>query len=542
MSTLPTGSEFGNYHIVQHIGGGGMAQIYRAKTIGLAGFEKHLALKVINPEYANEQRFIEMLIDEAKITVGLSHINIAQVFDLGQCNGIYYISMEFVDGLDVLELVNGLHGMGRRLPIEAVAYIGRQICNGLHYAHSRKDTKGKPLNIVHRDISPQNILVSRAGEVKVVDFGIAKAAGMSSKTQAGVIKGKVNYMAPEQVMGQKADRRTDIFSVGVVLWESLTSQMVYSADNMGELVAAVRKAEIPPPSSVRPEIPTELDAIVLKALHPDAKERYQSAHQCQVDLTKFLANYATDYSGPDLATLIEEVLDKKGRGQSPIESEESEVDDGELQDKNSLIFSASIEAQLVMTTDEGDEFHPLGEGLIMGRAGQLVIADARASRQHARVSLVHDHYMIEDLGSSNGTYVNEVRITKPQPLKNGDKIRIGGCHLRFLGVGVVENDQASPSAQSPKATSKIVMTHKLEKIERILDGDIDLDYELVLGGTTIEGKAGHIRRKNDAYYLETSLKGRLPITIEGKNTGHLTRLTSGLTFDLGGISFTFIQE
>ncbi|MCK5796816.1 MAG: serine/threonine protein kinase, partial [Deltaproteobacteria bacterium] len=201
MSTLPVGSEFGNYYIVRHIGGGGMAQIYQAKTQGLAGFEKHLALKVINAEYANEQRFIQMLIDEAKITVGLSHVNIAQVFDLGQFNGIYYIAMEFVDGMDVLEFVNGLHGMGERLPIEAVSYIGRQICNGLHYAHTRKDQHGKPLNIVHRDISPQNILVSRAGEVKVVDFGIAKAAGMSSKTQAGVIKGKINYMAPEQVMG-----------------------------------------------------------------------------------------------------------------------------------------------------------------------------------------------------------------------------------------------------------------------------------------------------------------------------------------------------
>jgi serine/threonine protein kinase len=216
VTTLPIGSEFGSYLIVRHIGGGGMAQIYLAKTRGLAGFEKYLALKVINPDLADEERFIDMLIDEAKITVGLTHVNIAQVFDLGQVEGIYYIAMEFVDGIDVLELVNGLHAFGEKVPIVAAAYVCRQICSGLHYAHSRKDKGGAALNIVHRDISPQNILVSRAGEVKVVDFGIAKAAGMSSKTQAGVIKGKIHYMAPEQALGEPAERRSDIFSSGAM--------------------------------------------------------------------------------------------------------------------------------------------------------------------------------------------------------------------------------------------------------------------------------------------------------------------------------------
>ena len=159
---LPVGAEFGSYTIVRHIAGGGMAQIYLAKAQGLAGFEKLLALKVINHEYANEDRFIQMLVDEAKITVGLSHVNIGQVFDLGQVDGIYYIAMEFIDGIDVLELVNGLHAMGEKVPVEAVALIGRQICAGLHYAHTRKDRQGRPQNIVHRDISPQNILVSTA--------------------------------------------------------------------------------------------------------------------------------------------------------------------------------------------------------------------------------------------------------------------------------------------------------------------------------------------------------------------------------------------
>ena len=543
MSTLPIGSEFGNYHIVRHIGGGGMAQIYQAKTKGLAGFEKHLALKVINPEYANEQRFIQMLIDEAKITVGLSHVNIAQVFDLGQCNGIYYIAMEFVDGLDVLEFVNGLHGMGRRLPIEAVAYIGRQICSGLHYAHTRKDKTGKPLNIVHRDISPQNILVSRAGEVKVVDFGIAKAAGMSSKTQAGVIKGKVNYMAPEQVMGQKADRRTDIFSVGVVVWESLTSQMVYSADNMGELVAAVRKAEIPPPSSVRPEIPPQLDQIVAKALHPNTKERFQSAHQFQVELTKFLSTYAPDYSGSDVAHLVEEVLSRKGRGQQQpaVVSDEVDADllGDELQDHNSLIFSASMDAQLIVETDAGEEVHPIGDILTLGRAGQLAIADARVSRQHARVIRRDGVYIIEDLGSSNGTYVNDQRLAGSMELRPGDRIRIGGCHIRFFaGIGEAE---AGAGAEAKEPIYRLLISSGDQQLERTLDGDMEFGYSFQLGALQLEGSAGQVLLKDDGYWLEPA-RGRVAVTVQGNKASRPVRLSAGDRFEVGDVAFTFSEE
>jgi serine/threonine protein kinase len=540
MSTLPVGSEFGNYHIVRHIGGGGMAQIYQAKTKGLAGFEKHLALKVINPEYANEQRFIQMLIDEAKITVGLSHVNIAQVFDLGQCNGIYYIAMEFVDGLDVLELVNGLHGMGRRLPIEAVAYIGRQICSGLHYAHTRKDANGKPLNIVHRDISPQNILVSRAGEIKVVDFGIAKAAGMSSKTQAGVIKGKVNYMAPEQVMGQKANRRTDIFSVGVVVWESLTSQMVYSADNMGELVAAVRKADIPPPSSVRPEIPAGLDQVVLKALNPNTKERFQSAHQAQVELTKFLSTYAPDYSGSNLAALVDEVLGRKGRA----EEAEAELDEGdllgeELQDHNSLIFSAAFEAQLIVVSEEGEEIHTIGEGLTLGRAGQLAIADARVSRQHARVAQRDGAYIVEDLGSSNGTYVNDQRLTAPHTLRPGDQIRIGGCHLRFVAPG--DEDVPTGTAAPREPVYKLIVQQGERRYERVLDGDTPLSYQLQVGSVLLEGSSGRVMLKDDGYWLEPA-RSRLAVKVQGKRTTRPVRLSAGDSFEIDDITFTYSEE
>jgi serine/threonine protein kinase len=540
MSVLAIGSEFGAYKIVRHIGGGGMAQIYQAKISRQFGFEKHLALKVINPEYANEQRFIQMLIDEAKITVGLSHVNIAQVFDLGQCNGIYYIAMEFVDGCDVLELVNGLHSMGRRLPVEAVAFIGRQICSGLHYAHTRKDQGGQALNIVHRDISPQNILVSRNGEIKVVDFGIAKAAGMSSKTQAGVIKGKVNYMAPEQVMGQKADRRTDIFSVGVVVWESLTAQMVYAADNMGELVAAVRKADISPPSTVRPEIPQALDRIVLKALHPNQKERFQSAHEFQVELTKFLSTHAPDYSGSDLARLVEDVLARKGRGSTDSESDiDSELVGDELQDRNSLIFSAEVEPKLVVIRDDGEEEEQLiGEAITMGRAGQLAIADARVSRQHARVFRRGAEYLVEDLGSSNGTFLNDERIQGAVALEDGDRIRIGGCHIRFV-AGAAPPPSAEPEPRQP--TYRLVVVSGSNQVHRELNGDTELTYQLNVGALQLKGASGRVSLKDDGYWLEPA-QGRMAVTMRGKTASQPVRLSAGDTFEIGSVRFTFTEE
>ncbi|MBW2733244.1 MAG: protein kinase [Deltaproteobacteria bacterium] len=543
MSTLPVNSDFGNYFIMRHIGGGGMAQIYQAKTKGLAGFEKTLALKVINPEYANEKRFIDMLVDEAKITVNLAHANIAQVFDLGECNGIYYIAMEFVDGLDVLELVNGMHAMQRRLPVEAVAYIGRQICSGLHYAHTRKDHNGKARNLVHRDISPQNVLVSRNGEVKVVDFGIAKAAGMSSKTQAGVIKGKVNYMAPEQVMGQSADPRTDIFSVGVVLWESLTASMVYSADNMGELVVAVRKAEIAAPSTKRPEIPPALDAIILRALHPNRMERFQTAHELQVELTKFLSNHAPDYSGSDVALLVEKALAPREHGSESKDDEDDVLDlnllSSELQDHHSLIFSPMLEPQLIVLSEGREEVHSIGESLTIGRAGELAIADARISRKHAKITrMEHGSFVVEDLGSSNGTFVNDRRVHGQQPLRPGDRIRIGGCRIRFA-TGI-ENVDAAPDPVPPKQPDcRLSITIGDKHIERKLEGDIELGYQLQLGPLELGGVSGKLVQRDGGYWIEPGMGGRLGVMFRGKRASQAQRLTSGDRFEIGGVSFRY---
>jgi serine/threonine protein kinase len=537
---MEVGREFAGYEIVRHIGGGGMAQIYLARTTGLAGFEKYLALKVINREYANEPRFIQMLINEAKIAVGLSHVNVAQVFDLGECNGIYYIAMEYVDGLDVLELVNGLHAINRHVPVEAVVYIGRQICSGLHYAHSRKDRSGQPLNIVHRDISPQNVLVSRAGEIKLVDFGIAKAAGVRTRTQAGVIKGKVNYMAPEQVLGHKADARTDIFAVGIVLWEMLTSQMVYSGDNVEELAAKVRKAAIAAPSTVRSEVPPELDRIVLHALHPTARERVQSAHDLQVELTKFLSATAPDYSSSDLSRLVEEVVSSRGAPPAAGDIPHLLSHEDRLEDQHSVIFKRQGAAELVLMLADGEQVYPVSSELTLGRAGQVTVPDARVSRQHARVRRVGKEYIIEDLGSSNGTYVDDRRVTGPYMLKDGNRIRLGNCQILFRMVQANEPSPSSDVEHTPAARARsmrLLVASGDAHSEKKISSDVELTYQLDIGPLRLSGNLAQLVKRSDGFWLEPAGSGRASISYNGARAAGAKLLKIGDRFEIDGVHF-----
>lgn len=200
--------KFGKYTLMDRISYGGMAEVYRAKTFGAAGFERIVAIKLLLPNMAMDQDFVTMLIDEAKIAGQLSHANIAQIFDLGSVEGRYYIVQEYVSGMDLRKVLRRLAKSGRKLSVAQATHIIIKACEGLEYAHNKRDPLGKPLNLVHRDVSPQNILVSNEGEVKLVDFGIAKAEGRATRTLAGLVKGKFAYMSPEQIRGLPVDRST----------------------------------------------------------------------------------------------------------------------------------------------------------------------------------------------------------------------------------------------------------------------------------------------------------------------------------------------
>jgi serine/threonine protein kinase len=252
------------YQLVKRIAFGGMAEIHLAKTSGIGGFEKLLALKVIHPKYSEDQEFIDMLIDEAKIAVQLSHVNICQTFDLGRVDSTYYIALEFIDGKDLYQLLVKCSERDIAIPLDLIAFIGMEMSAGLHFAHTKSDNYGQPLNLIHRDVSPQNVLVSYDGEVKIVDFGIAKASKRSRETESGVIKGKFFYMSPEQAWGDNIDARTDIFSSGICLYEMITGEMLYHEEKALLLLDKVRKAEIPNMRVRRRDLPQQLEQIVLR--------------------------------------------------------------------------------------------------------------------------------------------------------------------------------------------------------------------------------------------------------------------------------------
>ncbi|PIR21002.1 MAG: hypothetical protein COV45_03815 [Deltaproteobacteria bacterium CG11_big_fil_rev_8_21_14_0_20_47_16] len=299
--------QFGKFFLLDKLAIGGMAEIYKAKTFGAEGFEKLLAIKRILPHCAADKDFISMLIDEAKLSVLLSHANIVQVYDLGKVGDDYFISMEYISGVNLRDLVYRCRELGRTIPTDIAVYIISEICKGLDYAHRKTDTGGQPLHLVHRDISPQNVLISYEGEVKIVDFGIAKAAMNISHTMAGILKGKIAYMSPEQALGKSIDHRTDIFSTGILLYEALTGEKLFSGESQFEVLKKIRSTKIDL-SRLPTSIPKPLQVILARALAYFPKDRFQSAGDMQIELTKFLYSTYHDFSPQKLAGFVRETF------------------------------------------------------------------------------------------------------------------------------------------------------------------------------------------------------------------------------------------
>ncbi|MGE0547990.1 MAG: protein kinase [Kofleriaceae bacterium] len=320
--------QFGPYRLVRQIAVGGMAEIHLAKTKGIAGFEKFVALKMIHPNFAEDEQFIQMLVDEAKIAVQLSHGNIAQTFDLGRVGDTYYITMEYVDGADLYKILRRASERDIEMPLDVCAFVAKEIASALDHAHRKRDHTGKMLGIVHRDVSPQNVLVSYAGEVKLVDFGIAKAAMKVRQTAVGVIKGKYYYMSPEQAWGDPTDSRSDIFSAGIVLYEMLTGQMLYLEEDLQKLLDMARKANIASPTTLRRLIPPQLERIVMHALAKSPDDRYQTAGDLASDLERFLHTYSPVFTAAKLASLIKQVLGEPTQAANEITATEER--DGRL--------------------------------------------------------------------------------------------------------------------------------------------------------------------------------------------------------------------
>jgi serine/threonine protein kinase len=299
---------FGKYLLLERINVGGMAEVFIAKAFGVEGFERFLAIKKILPTMAEDQEFITMFIDEARVSVQLNHANVVHIHELGKYEETYYIAMEYVAGRDLRTILERYRRRKEIMPTAQAVYIASKMCEGLDYAHRKKDARGQDLAIIHRDVSPQNILISYEGEVKVIDFGIAKAANRAQKTQAGILKGKFGYMSPEQVRGMDIDRRSDIFAVGVILYEMLTGEKLFVGESDFSTLEKVRNAEVPPARHFNPNIPVGLEKVVLKALAREPEERYQWASDLQEDLMKFLLAGDAIYSGKHLSAYMKEAF------------------------------------------------------------------------------------------------------------------------------------------------------------------------------------------------------------------------------------------
>jgi eukaryotic-like serine/threonine-protein kinase len=281
----------GKYKLVRLIASGGMAEVYLARQAGAAGFEKLVCLKRILPHLARDKQFVEMFLNEARLAARLDHPNIVSIFDLGEANGNYFIAMEFIDGPSLRAASKRALERGERLPIAEIVKIVSMAAAGLHYAHDLAGADGKPLGLVHRDISPDNILVHRNGAAKVVDFGIAKAANSGAFTRTGTLKGKVAYMPPEQLRGDPLDRRADVFALGVVLYEMLAGQRPWAGDSEVSLIGRIMTEDPPPLSTLRPDAPAGMMAVLDRALAKDRQARYASCHDLQADLEALLVSF-----------------------------------------------------------------------------------------------------------------------------------------------------------------------------------------------------------------------------------------------------------
>ena len=297
-------TRFGKYLLLEKLATGGMAQLYRAKIIGVEGFEKFIAIKQILPHLAHEEELITSFIDEAKLAALLNHQNIVQIYDFGSMENSYFITMEFLFGKDLRAVNAKAREKGTPVSLENALYLISKVCAGLDYAHKLKDFQGKSLNIIHRDISPQNVFLTYEGDVKIVDFGIAKAASQSTITQVGMIKGKVAYMSPEQAAGKVIDHRSDIFATGILLYELVAGRRMFQGDDTLQILSKVREAEFTPLGTLKGGLPEKLYDIVAKALAKEPEDRYQSLADMQADIEECIFRLNLRPSGRSMAEYL----------------------------------------------------------------------------------------------------------------------------------------------------------------------------------------------------------------------------------------------
>ncbi len=321
------GDPFGPYHLLERVATGGMAEVFRAKRTGVEGFEKVVALKRILPHLSDNKEFVDMFVDEAKMVAGLTHPNIVQIYDLGKIDSTYFIAMEYIHGRDLRTILRRAKDKGIGVPLELCVLITARVAAALDYAHRKKDEAGRPFRIVHRDVSPQNILTSFEGEVKLTDFGIAKATSKATSTDRGALRGKLLYMSPEQAMGKPMDRRADVFSLGVCFYEMLTDRKVFMGTSEKGILDLVRECRVSPPSQLNSRVSEPIEKIAMKALDREPEHRYQDAGEMLSDLEGALGLRQAP-TALELSRFMEVLFESEERGVA-IASEEPAAEEAQ---------------------------------------------------------------------------------------------------------------------------------------------------------------------------------------------------------------------
>jgi serine/threonine protein kinase len=306
-------TETQRYRVVRRIAAGGMAEVYQGESAGIEGFRKKVAIKKVLPKLSQNREFIHMFLDEARLCAYLSHSKCVQVFDIGQAAGSHFIVMEFVDGADLQGVMEYLQREQRAMPVELACLIAMHVCEGLAYAHDACDHEGQPLGIVHRDISPHNVLMTRHGEVKLVDFGLAKASSHLTAEEEDIVKGKFGYLAPEVTLGQGADRRVDIFAAGILFWEMLAGRRLFKGDTDLETFKQVQAAVVPDMRQIRADVGDDIAYVLSKALVRDRAQRYQQAGEFAKDLSIVLDRLNKPVTYQDIAKLVTETASDRAK-------------------------------------------------------------------------------------------------------------------------------------------------------------------------------------------------------------------------------------
>jgi eukaryotic-like serine/threonine-protein kinase len=394
------------YRITERVAAGGMAEVFRGVAESMRGFKKNVAIKRILPALAQNKKFVAMFLDEARLSLSLQHANIVQVFEIGHSEETYFIVMEFVDGVDLKAILDWRRRINKRVPVAHSLYVIMEICKGISYAHELTNQENdQPLGIVHRDISPPNVLISKQGEIKVVDFGLAKATSQVEVTDPGVVKGKMSYLSPEAARGEEVDHRADIFAVGILLYEMLTGKRLFYGETDYQTVELVRNAKIPPLRQQNSQVEPELEDIVRKALSKRKEDRYQSATDMQDALAQYSYSRGLKVISRDIAELVRQCLDDKrmqsgeGKKQSIVEHilqgelvkfTSVDFDDAGAQPLTAAELGPQPEPPPAVATD-GDFIDPRGwadERLTPGMdAAELRALEARRTSRDAPVAV-----------------------------------------------------------------------------------------------------------------------------------------------------------